>query len=48
MEKKTNKELGEEIDRIADRIQEDASGWSYPRDEDIERLWAIAQELKEG
>ena len=39
-------ELGQEIDQITDRISQDASDWSYPRDEDISRLWEIAATLK--
>jgi hypothetical protein len=41
-----NAKLGEEIARITDRIHEDASGWSYPSDEDLERLWEIASILQ--
>jgi hypothetical protein len=42
------KALGLEIQQIADTIHSDAAGYSYPSDDDIERLWEIAAILQDA
>lgn len=39
-------ELGEELRQITARMHDNTYGGSYPSDDDYDRLWAIADILK--